>query len=236
MFSLKFLRYNIRWHTSGGFRFYCVKRWKNFQEGAYRASDFWCLIQRRGEFQTGAYMWFSIMRQGELQMGAYVVFKLQGEKNLKRALSMVFLLWGKKDFKRAPIGHMVFIVRQGDFQEGVSMVILLWGKENFKRALWPYGFYCEARRLSRGRLDTWLFYCEARWISRGRLHGILLWDNKNFKRTPIWFLIPSWREFQAGRYMFFYCKESRISRENLYGFECGAKRISKGRLRLHGYL
>jgi len=34
-------------------------------------------------------------------------------------------------------------------------------------------------------------------------------------------------------YVFFYCEESRLSRENLYGFVCGAKRISRGRL--HGF-
>jgi hypothetical protein len=63
---------------------------------------------------------------------------------------------------------MVFIVRQGDFQEGVSMAILMLGKETFKRAS-PWLFYCETRRISRGLFGHNGFYCEAKRLSRERL-------------------------------------------------------------------
>src|ERR1700733_7026112 len=100
---------------------------------------------------------------------------------------------------------MVFIVRQGGFQEGLSMVILLLVKETFKKAS-PWLFYCEARRISRGLFGHMVFivrqedfqegvsmvlYCEARRLSRGRLHSYFIVRQREFQEgsLAIWFLL-----------------------------------------------
>src|ERR1700733_7008835 len=99
------------------------------------------------------------------------------------------------------------------------MVILLRGKEYFNR------------------VSPWLFYCETRRISRGRLYGFGFRGEENFKRTAICFFFIARRvDFQERTSMALYVGRKEFQEGACMVFDCQARRISSMRRRLHGYL
>src|ERR1700733_7532373 len=81
-----------------------------------------------------------------------------------------------------------------------------------------FRFYCVEGREEFQEGASKVFYCKGRRISRGRLYSLLLQEEKNLKRAPIWLFIVRQEEFQEGASKVLLQEEKNFKRVPIWFF------------------